>query len=86
MVADRSVAERFVGLSGAEADLLTGRSHPVVLAPRVGDASLSRAVAPGSADVGVMLAYTPLHHLLLGLPGDAPGPEVAGDDERQPGR
>ena len=23
-----------------------------------------------------MLAYTPLHHLLLGLPGDPPGPEV----------
>ena len=76
MVADRSVAERFVELSEADADLLTGRSHPVVLAPRVGDAPLSSAVAPGSADVGVMLAYTPLHHLLLGLPGDVRGPEV----------
>ena len=76
MVADRSVAERFVDLSDADADLLTGRSHPVVLAPRVGDAPLSAGVAPGSADVGVMLAYTPLHHLLLGLRGDSRGPEV----------
>ncbi|MCW2762062.1 MAG: carbamoyltransferase HypF [Marmoricola sp.] len=76
MVADQTVAERFVRLSEADAELLTGRSHPVVLAPRVDQASLSKAVAPGSADVGVMLAYTPLHHLLLGLPGDVPGPEV----------
>ena len=33
-----------------------------------------------------MLAYTPVHHLLFGLPGDPPGPRGAGDDERQPGR
>ncbi len=76
MVADPSVAERFVELSEAAADLLTGRSHPVVLAPRLGDTSLSRAVAPGNADVGLMLAYTPMHHLLLGLPGDVRGPEA----------
>ena len=76
MVAAWSVAEFFVELSEGDADLLTGRSHPVVLTPRIGDAPLSSAVAPGSADVGVMLAYTPLHHLLLGLPGDFPGPEV----------
>lgn len=34
------------------------------------------AVAPGSADLGVLLPYTPVHHLLLGLPGDAPGPRL----------
>ena len=32
----------------------------------------SRAVVTSA----LMLAYTPLHHLLLGLPGDVPGPEV----------
>ena len=31
------------------------------------------SVAPGNPDLGVMLAYTPLHVLLLGLPGDEPG-------------
>ena len=42
-----------------------------------------RAVAPGSPDLGVMLPYTPLHHLLLGLPGDPPGPRAARHDQRQ---
>ena len=36
----------------------------------------AEAVAPGSPDLGVMLPYTPLHHLLLGLPGDPAGPRL----------
>ena len=70
MVAGQRVAERLVELSADEADLLTRRSRPVVLAPRRRGADVSPAVAPGSADLGVMLAYTPLHHLLLGLDGE----------------
>ncbi|MBF6225477.1 carbamoyltransferase HypF [Nocardia abscessus] len=34
------------------------------------------SVAPGNPDLGVMIAYTPLHLLLFGLPGDPPGPQV----------
>ncbi|WP_411113774.1 carbamoyltransferase HypF [Streptomyces sp. 029-5] len=33
-------------------------------------------VAPGSPDLGVLMPYTPVHHLLLGLPGDPAGPPV----------
>lgn len=33
-------------------------------------------MAPGSPDLGVMLPYTPVHHLLLGLPGDPDGPRA----------
>ncbi len=73
MVIGRSAAERLVDLSEEEAVLLTGRSRPIVLATRRPDAPVSPAVAPGSADLGVLLAYTPLHHLLLG-----PGPDGAG--------
>ena len=36
-------------------------------------ADVAQAVAPGNRQLGVMLPYTPLHHLLLGL---APGPIV----------
>jgi hydrogenase maturation protein HypF len=34
------------------------------------------SVAPRNPDLGVMLAYTPLHALLFGLPGDPPGPQA----------
>ena len=44
------------------------------------------SVAPGNPDLGVMLPYTPLHHLLLGLPGDAAGPRLLVMTQRQPRR
>lgn len=72
-----------VRLSPAERSLLEGRARPVVLMRRrphpssaAGDPRPAEAVAPGSPDLGVMLPYTPLHQLLLGLPGDADGPRL----------
>ena len=76
MVADADEATRLVTLTVEDERLLTGRGRPIVLAQRRADAPVSGQIAPGSADLGVMLAYTPLHHLLLGLPGDRPGPRV----------
>ncbi|MFG1773573.1 carbamoyltransferase HypF [Nocardia salmonicida] len=37
---------------------------------------LAPSVAPRNPDLGVMLAYTPLHLLLFGLSGDRPAPRV----------
>ncbi|MFC9471812.1 carbamoyltransferase HypF [Nocardia sp. NPDC056952] len=37
---------------------------------------LADSVAPRNPDLGVMLAYTPLHLLLFGLSGDRPAPRV----------
>jgi hydrogenase maturation protein HypF len=74
MVRDLDAARNVVSLTDSEAALLDSRSRPILLASRRPGAPVSRAVAPGSADVGVMLAYTPLHHLLLGLDGDPSGP------------
>ncbi|MEV2214213.1 carbamoyltransferase HypF [Streptomyces sp. NPDC050997] len=69
-----------VRLSPEERSLLEGRARPVVLVRRHphahGNGWPADAVAPGSPDLGVMLPYTPLHHLLLGLPGDPDGPRL----------
>ena len=40
-------------------------SRPIVLLPRRADSSLPDAIAPGLNEIGVMLPYSPLHHLLL---------------------
>ncbi|MFG2098352.1 carbamoyltransferase HypF [Streptomyces sp. NPDC048612] len=78
-----SDVEHLVRVGVEERALLTGPVRPIVLLRRTprptagpGAAMPSDAVAPGSPDLGVMLPYTPLHHLLLGLPGDPPGPRL----------
>ena len=62
-----SLAEACViaSVSPAEARLLLGPEHPIVLLPRLDENRIAPAVAPGLTWIGVMLAYTPLHHLLL---------------------
>jgi hydrogenase maturation protein HypF len=56
--------DRLAELSAEESELLHSRSRPIVLCRRRADAPLAPSVAPGSGWVGVMLPYTPLHHLL----------------------
>ena len=46
-------------------DVLTAPQRPIVLMPRRPDAPIAESVAPGSPWLGVMLPYTPLHHLLV---------------------
>ncbi|MEV7845030.1 carbamoyltransferase HypF [Streptomyces cyaneofuscatus] len=68
---------RLAEVDEAERGLLTGPRKPVVLLRRrTSSVDIASGVAPGSPDLGVMLPYTPLHRLLLGLPGDPPGPPV----------
>ena len=58
-------ALRLAGFSSAELELLGGRERPIVVARRRPDAGVAPSVAPVSPDLGVMLPYSPLHHLLL---------------------
>jgi len=74
MVADLDAARRVARLRPDEERLLAGPQRPIVLAPRREE--LAESVAPGNPDLGVMLPATPLHELLFGLDGDAPGPDV----------
>jgi hydrogenase maturation protein HypF len=52
-------------VNGAEAELMEGRERPIVLVRRRAGAPIAASVAPGSPWLGIMLPYTPLHHLLL---------------------
>jgi hydrogenase maturation protein HypF len=65
MAADADAAGALVDLGPRERALLCGRSRPIVLARRRDDARVASAVAPASRELGVMLPYSPLHHLLL---------------------
>ncbi|MGW6856011.1 carbamoyltransferase HypF [Streptomyces xanthophaeus] len=73
--------EHLVHLGPEERGLLTGAVRPIVLLRRRAGAAgagvgVAEAIAPRCPDLGVMLPYTPVHHLLLGLPGDPPGPRL----------
>ncbi|MGH8905305.1 MAG: carbamoyltransferase HypF [Egibacteraceae bacterium] len=64
MVADLDTARTLAAVSDAEAALLTSQQRPIVLLARWDQAPLAPSVAPGNRDIGLMLPYTPLHHLL----------------------
>jgi hydrogenase maturation protein HypF len=65
MVRDLETAERLCHVSPAARDLLCGTRRPIVLLPRRDSSTLSPQVAPGTNMLGVMLPYTPMHHLLF---------------------
>ncbi len=65
MAPSLGAAESLVSLDAGARELLTAPARPIVLAPRRRDALLAASVAPGAGELGVMLAYSPLHHLLL---------------------
>jgi hydrogenase maturation protein HypF len=59
------VVRRFCVVSAAEEELLISERRPIVLLERKPESSIPDAVAPGVRTLGLMLPYTPLHHLLL---------------------
>ncbi len=65
MVGDLESAGRICYLTGASEHSLLSAECPIVLAEKKTGHSLSNKVAPGNDMFGVMLPYTPLHHLLF---------------------
>ena len=65
MVRDVAAAEALVELDERERGLLGSSARPIVLARRRDAARVAAAVAPDVPELGVMLPYAPLHHLLL---------------------
>lgn len=74
MVADLAAAQELVEISDEEAAALTTPARPIVLLRRRPGAQVSPVVAPGNPLLGVMLPYSPLHHLLF---APVPSSEVA---------
>ena len=64
-------ARELVELTVAEEALLRGAEAPIVIARRRPGAPVADGVAPSGADLGVMLPYSPLHHLLMADCGEA---------------
>jgi hydrogenase maturation protein HypF len=75
MASDLAAARALCEVDDVAASLLTSPRRPIVLLPRRDagpprdteppPARLAAAVAPGNRQLGVILPYTPLHHLLL---------------------
>ena len=64
MVADLGTARELCEVTDEEAALLAGPAAPIVLLRRRGADRLAPAVAPRNRELGLLLPYTPLHHLL----------------------
>ncbi len=75
LVRDLDVARRYACVDDAEAGVLSSPARPIVLLrrrPPDNIALVAEAVAPGSPLLGLMLPYSPIHHLLLApVPGAA---------------
>jgi hydrogenase maturation protein HypF len=65
MVADLSEAKKLCHISPDEEKLLCSAQSPIVLMPWKQDSIVCEEVAPNGRYLGVMLPYTPLHHILL---------------------
>jgi hydrogenase maturation protein HypF len=78
LVRDLDVARRYAHIDDTEAAVLSSAARPIVLLRRRRGAPVADAVAPGSPLVGLMLPYSPIHHLLLAsVPGvEAPVPDA----------
>jgi hydrogenase maturation protein HypF len=65
MVADLDQIKTFASFSLEEQNLLRGRAKPIVLLPKKPSFPLAENIAPDNRFIGVMLPYTPIHHLLF---------------------
>ncbi|NOZ04438.1 MAG: carbamoyltransferase HypF, partial [FCB group bacterium] len=65
MAPDISTIKEFCELTPAEIQTLRSLQAPIVLLKKRPNRKLADSIAPGNDRLGIMLPYTPLHHLLL---------------------
>ena len=69
MVRDLGVVASLCHLNEMEAQTLCSPRHPIVLLRPKKQTPLAGNIHPGVAELGIMLPYTPLHHLLFATSG-----------------
>lgn len=95
MVADIAAAETIAEVGPAERTLLESPASPIVLLKKASGSSsdptrfltpvsIAEEVAPGNPRLGVMLPYTPLHHLLMRAVGGVPLVMTSGNRSDEP--
>jgi hydrogenase maturation protein HypF len=86
MCKDVAAAEQIVNLGERARAALSSSAAPIVLAPRHSGAAVAPSVAPASHRLGVMVAYTPIHHLLFAAASGRFGALVmtSGNDSDEP--
>ncbi len=78
MVADVEAAREFVRVDEQARRLLESAAAPIVLLEKAAGENVGEVLAPGNGYLGVMLAYSPLHALLV----EAAGPLVVTSGNR----
>ena len=90
MMRNLAAVERFCHVFEEDRRRLASREAPIVLLRLRDPGAFPPALAPGLREIGAMLPYTPLHHLLLAGPADclvmtsgnvSEEPIVVSDDE-----
>lgn len=65
MMPDLETVKQHCFVSDAEQELLQSTARPIVLLKRKPESTIAKEVAPNQNWLGIMLPYTPLHHLLF---------------------
>lgn len=65
MVPDMDTARRLAEIMPEEEEWLTGLQRPIVLATKAALPLVASSIAPDTNFIGIMLPYTPLHHVLF---------------------
>lgn len=65
MVLNEAMAKRVCDLSEAELELLNSLERSIVIAKKKVNNGVAYLVAPKNPNIGIILPYTPLHHILL---------------------
>jgi hydrogenase maturation protein HypF len=86
MVRNLAAVHELCEICPEEAQLLESAGRPIVLLEKLKDAraDIADGVAPGNRSLGVMLPYTPLHHLLMEEIGSAPLVMTSGNRSDEP--